>query len=42
METGVKMGEQSPITALDSSPADVSATGKCWFNSLPPFSLFFQ
>ncbi|KAF4801947.1 Syntaxin-binding protein 4 [Turdus rufiventris] len=25
METGVKMGEQSPITALD-SPADVSAT----------------
>ncbi|NXS16648.1 STXB4 protein, partial [Mystacornis crossleyi] len=25
METGVKMGEQSPITALDSSPADVSA-----------------
>ncbi|NWS81471.1 STXB4 protein, partial [Toxostoma redivivum] len=26
METGVKMGEQSPITALDSSPADVSAT----------------
>ncbi|NXC60408.1 STXB4 protein, partial [Aleadryas rufinucha] len=27
METGVKMGEQSPINALDSSPADVSATG---------------
>ncbi|NWW01398.1 STXB4 protein, partial [Oreocharis arfaki] len=27
METGVKMGEQSPITALDSNPADVSATG---------------
>ncbi|NWW16555.1 STXB4 protein, partial [Falcunculus frontatus] len=26
METGVRMGEQSPITALDSSPADVSAT----------------
>ncbi|NWU77139.1 STXB4 protein, partial [Onychorhynchus coronatus] len=26
METGVKMGEQSPITPLDSSPADVSAT----------------
>ncbi|KAM4761480.1 syntaxin-binding protein 4 isoform 2-T4 [Cyanocitta cristata] len=26
METGVKMGEQSPITALDSNPADVSAT----------------
>ncbi|NXH98669.1 STXB4 protein, partial [Pachycephala philippinensis] len=25
-ETGVKMGEQSPITALDSNPADVSAT----------------
>ncbi|XP_038013407.1 syntaxin-binding protein 4 isoform X1 [Motacilla alba alba] len=25
METGVKMGEQSPITALDSNPADVSA-----------------
>ncbi|KAI1232420.1 hypothetical protein IHE44_0006880 [Lamprotornis superbus] len=27
MEAGVKMGEQSPITALDSNPADVSATG---------------
>ncbi|NXH88679.1 STXB4 protein, partial [Edolisoma coerulescens] len=26
METGVKMGEQSPITALDSNPTDVSAT----------------
>ncbi|XP_074745338.1 syntaxin-binding protein 4 isoform X3 [Strix uralensis] len=26
METGVKMGEQFPITSLDSSPADVSAT----------------
>ncbi|NXM49165.1 STXB4 protein, partial [Gymnorhina tibicen] len=26
METGVKMGAQSPITALDSNPADVSAT----------------
>ncbi|XP_069655313.1 syntaxin-binding protein 4 isoform X3 [Haliaeetus albicilla] len=26
METGVKMGEQSPITSLDSSPTDVSAT----------------
>ncbi|NXA25549.1 STXB4 protein, partial [Ibidorhyncha struthersii] len=26
METGVKMGDQSPITSLDSSPADVSAT----------------
>ncbi|NWV02552.1 STXB4 protein, partial [Ptilonorhynchus violaceus] len=26
METGVKMGEQSPITPLDSNPADVSAT----------------
>ncbi|NWY46942.1 STXB4 protein, partial [Sylvia atricapilla] len=26
METGVKMGEQSPITALDSNPAAVSAT----------------
>ncbi|NXY02968.1 STXB4 protein, partial [Pteruthius melanotis] len=26
MKTGVKMGEQSPITALDSNPADVSAT----------------
>ncbi|NXO93594.1 STXB4 protein, partial [Certhia brachydactyla] len=26
METGVKMGEQSPITALFSNPADVSAT----------------
>ncbi|XP_050837434.1 syntaxin-binding protein 4 isoform X5 [Serinus canaria] len=26
METGVKMGEHSPITALDSNPADVSAT----------------
>ncbi|NXP21167.1 STXB4 protein, partial [Scytalopus superciliaris] len=26
METGVKMGEQSPITALANSPADVSAT----------------
>ncbi|XP_054702455.1 syntaxin-binding protein 4 isoform X1 [Grus americana] len=26
METGVKMGEQSPITSPDSSPADVSAT----------------
>ncbi|NXY30376.1 STXB4 protein, partial [Pomatorhinus ruficollis] len=26
METGVKMGEQSPITALDSDPAAVSAT----------------
>ncbi|NWV50632.1 STXB4 protein, partial [Daphoenositta chrysoptera] len=26
METGVRMGEQSPITALDSNPADVSAT----------------
>ncbi|NXM27104.1 STXB4 protein, partial [Oxyruncus cristatus] len=26
METGVKMGEQSPITPLDNSPADVSAT----------------
>ncbi|NXY60773.1 STXB4 protein, partial [Callaeas wilsoni] len=26
IETGVKMGEQSPITALDSNPADVSAT----------------
>ncbi|XP_068065759.1 syntaxin-binding protein 4 isoform X2 [Anomalospiza imberbis] len=26
METGVKMGEQSPITAPDSNPADVSAT----------------
>ncbi|NXO09995.1 STXB4 protein, partial [Oriolus oriolus] len=25
METGLKMGEQSPITALDSNPADVSA-----------------
>uniref|UniRef100_A0A8D0F7D9 Syntaxin binding protein 4 n=1 Tax=Strix occidentalis caurina TaxID=311401 RepID=A0A8D0F7D9_STROC len=25
METGVKMGEQLPITSLDSSPADVSA-----------------
>ncbi|NWH35830.1 STXB4 protein, partial [Chloropsis hardwickii] len=25
MEMGVKMGEQSPITALDSNPADVSA-----------------
>lgn len=36
METGVKMGEQSPITALD-SPADVSATGECWFNSCHPF-----
>ncbi|NWI97712.1 STXB4 protein, partial [Pitta sordida] len=26
METGVKMGEQSPITPLDNSPADVCAT----------------
>uniref|UniRef100_A0A663LYA3 Syntaxin binding protein 4 n=1 Tax=Athene cunicularia TaxID=194338 RepID=A0A663LYA3_ATHCN len=26
METGVKMGEQPPITSLDSSPADLSAT----------------
>ncbi|KAK4811785.1 hypothetical protein QYF61_005442 [Mycteria americana] len=26
METGVKMGEQSPTTSLDSSPTDVSAT----------------
>ncbi|NWV94293.1 STXB4 protein, partial [Machaerirhynchus nigripectus] len=26
VETGVKMGEQSPITALDSDPADVCAT----------------
>ncbi|KFQ13837.1 Syntaxin-binding protein 4, partial [Leptosomus discolor] len=26
METGVKMGEQSPVTSLDSSPTDVSAT----------------
>ncbi|NWX49515.1 STXB4 protein, partial [Steatornis caripensis] len=26
METGLKMEEQSPITALDSSPTDVSAT----------------
>ncbi|NWV18388.1 STXB4 protein, partial [Origma solitaria] len=26
METGVKIGEQSPITAPDSSPADVSVT----------------
>ncbi|NXW03412.1 STXB4 protein, partial [Fregetta grallaria] len=26
METGVKMGQQSPITSLDSSPIDVSAT----------------
>ncbi|XP_074967433.1 syntaxin-binding protein 4 isoform X1 [Phalacrocorax aristotelis] len=26
METGVRMGEQSPITSLDSSPTDVSAT----------------
>ncbi|NXB41452.1 STXB4 protein, partial [Eulacestoma nigropectus] len=26
METRVKIGEQSPITALDSNPADVSAT----------------
>ncbi|XP_072793280.1 syntaxin-binding protein 4 isoform X4 [Taeniopygia guttata] len=26
METGVKMGEQSPVTALDSNPADVSVT----------------
>ncbi|NWV31701.1 STXB4 protein, partial [Grantiella picta] len=26
METGIKMGEQSPITAPDSNPADVSAT----------------
>ncbi|NXE41061.1 STXB4 protein, partial [Ptilorrhoa leucosticta] len=26
LETGVKLGEQSPITALDSSSADVSAT----------------
>ncbi|NXP45629.1 STXB4 protein, partial [Heliornis fulica] len=26
METGVKMGEQSPVTSPDSSPADVSAT----------------
>ncbi|NXR51690.1 STXB4 protein, partial [Hippolais icterina] len=26
METGVKMGEQSPITALDSNPAAASAT----------------
>ncbi|XP_074016205.1 syntaxin-binding protein 4 [Numenius arquata] len=26
METGVKMGDQSPITSLDSSPTDVSAT----------------
>ncbi|KAJ7397670.1 Syntaxin-binding protein 4 [Pitangus sulphuratus] len=26
METGVKMGEQPPITPLDNSPADVSAT----------------
>ncbi|XP_074900495.1 syntaxin-binding protein 4 isoform X1 [Buteo buteo] len=26
VETGVKMGEQSPITSLDSSPTDVSAT----------------
>ncbi|NWS94635.1 STXB4 protein, partial [Mionectes macconnelli] len=26
METGVKMGEQPPITPLDKSPADVSAT----------------
>ncbi|XP_071429506.1 syntaxin-binding protein 4 isoform X2 [Pithys albifrons albifrons] len=26
METGVKMGEQSPIPPLDNSPADVSAT----------------
>ncbi|RLV99289.1 hypothetical protein DV515_00009881 [Chloebia gouldiae] len=26
IETGVKMGKQSPITALDSNPADVSAT----------------
>ncbi|PKK25478.1 syntaxin binding protein 4, transcript variant X3 [Columba livia] len=26
METGVKTGQQSPITSLDSSPADVSAT----------------
>ncbi|NWU17385.1 STXB4 protein, partial [Cephalopterus ornatus] len=26
METGVKIGEQSPITPLDNSPADVSAT----------------
>ncbi|NXN73951.1 STXB4 protein, partial [Himantopus himantopus] len=25
-ETGVKMGDQSPITSLDSSPTDVSAT----------------
>ncbi|XP_014807630.1 PREDICTED: syntaxin-binding protein 4 isoform X2 [Calidris pugnax] len=25
METGVKMGDQSPITSLDSSPTDVSA-----------------
>ncbi|NXJ68871.1 STXB4 protein, partial [Rostratula benghalensis] len=26
METGVKMGDQSPITSLDSSPTDMSAT----------------
>ncbi|NXT43191.1 STXB4 protein, partial [Pelecanoides urinatrix] len=26
METGVKMGEQSPVTSLDSNPTDVSAT----------------
>ncbi|NXF30231.1 STXB4 protein, partial [Nyctibius bracteatus] len=26
METGIKMGEQSPITSLDCSPTDVSAT----------------
>ncbi|NWQ85892.1 STXB4 protein, partial [Burhinus bistriatus] len=26
MESGVKMGDQSPINSLDSSPADVSAT----------------
>ncbi|NWS12103.1 STXB4 protein, partial [Pachyramphus minor] len=26
VETGLKMGEQSPITPLDNSPADVSAT----------------
>ncbi|XP_010292364.1 PREDICTED: syntaxin-binding protein 4 [Phaethon lepturus] len=26
VETGVKMGEQSPVRSLDSSPADVSAT----------------
>lgn len=41
METRVKMEEQSPITPAESSPADVSVHGKCWFNSLSLFSLVF-